>query len=381
LLFFQIGFLLAASNASAQTMAYRRTNLASDVNAPGFANFTDLDLRNPWGIAFLPGEPFFIANTNNGRVTVHEATGPTARPVAFTIPNPAGDGPDAPAGIVADPNSFFGGSDLIQPFILVTEDGDIFSWGVDANGDFFQEATLVVDHSQSGAVYTGLAILTPDCCARFLAVANFHSGLVETYSTHFAPLGSFLDPGLPAGYAPYGMQVIGNQLFIASAVQDAAKHDPVFGAGNGIVSVLDLEGRFVRRFATSGALNAPWGMTQASANFGPFSNDILIGNVGDGTINAFDSVTGNFVGQIKDGDGNVVVNSGLHALTFRSDGFGDPNTLYSTAGINVKHNSSRRNSAQLRRPQQQRRASRLCSTLRSHPPGDSRIPSHSPARS
>jgi hypothetical protein len=193
---------------------------------------------------------------------------------------------------------------------------------------------LVVDHSQSGAVYTGLAILTPDCCGPFLAVANFHSGLVETYSSKFALQGTFNDPSLPAGYAPYGMQVIGNQLFVTFALQDAAKHDPVVGAGNGIVSVFDFDGHFVRRFATAGPLNAPWGITQASANFGPFSNDILIGNAGDGTINAFDLATGNFAGQIKDGDGNVVVNAGLHALAFRSDRFADPDTLFFSAGIN-----------------------------------------------
>jgi Bacterial Ig-like domain (group 3) len=121
---------------------------------------------------------------------------------------------------------------------------------------------------------------------------------------------------------------------VTYALQDAAKHDPVFEAGNGIVNVFDLEGNFVRRFATGGHLDAPWGVTQASANFGPFSNDILIGNVGDGTINAFDLTTGTFAGEIKDGDGNAIVNSGLHGLTFRSDGFGDSNTLYFTAGIN-----------------------------------------------
>ena len=115
--------------------------------------------------------------------------------------------------------------------------------------------------------------------------------------------------------------------------QDAAKHDPVVGAGNGIVSIFDMDGNFVRRFATGGALNAPWGITQASANFGPFSNDILIGNVGDGTINAFDPTSGNFVGKLLDGDGNAIVEVGLHALAFRADGFGDPNTLYFTSQL------------------------------------------------
>ncbi len=336
-LFLLAGFLLAAASAAAQNIAYRQTNLSSDL--PGFANHINLTLQNPRGIAFQPGLPFFIANANNGRVIAEDATGSSTAPGAFAVPNPAGNGPGAPTGIVADPSSFFG-SRAGHPFtianITATEDGGIYFWGVDANGDIPQQATLVVDHSQLGAVYTGVAILKPDCCAPFLAVANFHSGLIEPYTQLFDPLappGSFTDPSLPPGYSPFGMQVIGNQVFVTYAVQDATQHNPVVGAGNGIVSVFDLEGNFVRRFATSGTLNAPWGITQASANFGPFSNDILIGNVGDGVINAFDPVTGNFAGQIKDGDGNLIVNAGLHALTFRSDGFGDPDTLYFTAGV------------------------------------------------
>jgi uncharacterized protein (TIGR03118 family) len=330
--FFLVGLMFAANSATAQTIAYRQTNLASNVS--GFANQTNQLLRNPWGISLLLGQSFSIANTNNGRLTTHDATGSSTGPAAIIVPSPASTGPGAPTGIVADSNSFFGGGNLVQPLITATEDGGIYIWGVDQNGNFLEHATLVVDHSQAGAVYTGVAILTPNCCVPFLAVANFHSGRVETYSTQFAPLGSFLDPSLPAGYAPFGMQVVGNQLFITSALQDAAKHDPVFGAGNGIVSVFNLEGHFLRQFATAGPLNAPWGITQASANFGPFSNDILIGDLGDGTINAFDPSTGDFVGKIKDGHDNLIVNAGLHALAFRSNGFGGPDTLYFTAGIN-----------------------------------------------
>src|SRR6266705_2637766 len=230
-------FLSAAIGASAQTVAYRQTNLASDVITPGFANQVNMSLRNSWGIAFLPGAPFFIANPNNGRVTVHDATGSSVLPASFVVPSPVA-GQDSPIGIVADPNSFFGGGNLVQPFIMATQEGDIYFGGRDGNGNFLQEATLALDHQLSGAVYTGVAILTPSCCAPFLAVANFHSGLIETYTTHFdllAPAGSFTDPNLPAGYAPFGMQVVGNQLFVTYAVQDAAKQHPIFGAGNGIV--------------------------------------------------------------------------------------------------------------------------------------------------
>jgi len=328
------GLLLATSGANAQSVAYRQTNLASDVSVPGLTNHTDAALQNSWGIAFVPGDSFFITDANNGRVIVRNATGSATQPSGFNVSAPANSDHGTPTGIVADSNSLFGGGDFVKPFITVTQDGAIFIWGADTNGDIPVTATLAVDNSQTGAVYTGVAILTPDCCAPLLAVANFHSGKVEVYNTNFSPLGSFLDPSSPAGYAPYGMQVIANQLYVTSALQDGNKHDPVFGAGNGIVSVFDMEGHFLRRFATAGPLNAPWGITQASANFGPFSNNILIGNVADGSINAFDLATGNFVGQVKDGDDNLIVNSGLHGLTFRPDGFGDPNTLFFAAGIN-----------------------------------------------
>src|SRR5258708_33411221 len=336
--FFLTGFLLAAASTSAQSIAYRQTNLASDV--PGLADHTDPFLLNPWGIAVAPGQSFFVANANQGHVFSLDATGSRNAQPGFSVPNPDGTGPATPTGIIADPNSSFRDRNTVPPFLIsviaATADGGIYFWAVNADGTFLPQANLVVDHSHSGAVYTGLAILTPDCCAPFLAAANFHSGFVESFTTNFsalAPLGSFTDPGLPAGYAPYGMQLIGRQVFITYSLQDAAKQNPVFGAGNGIVSVFDLTANFARRFHTGGALNAPWDIAQAGASFGPFSNDILISNVGDGIINAFDPVTGNFAGQIKDGDGNVLVIAALHGLSFRSDGLGEPNALYFTAGI------------------------------------------------
>jgi uncharacterized protein (TIGR03118 family) len=330
--FFLFGFLLAAANATAQTIGYRQTHLAS--NLPNVANNVTPGLINPWGIAFLSGQPFFIADNQAGRVTSHDANGLGVAPGAFIVPNAAGTGFDTPTGIVADQNSFFGGPSLVKPFILVTEEGTIFTWGPDAQGNLLPEATLVRNDSSRGAVYKGVAILNSSLTAPVLAVTDFHGGFIETFLPGFAPValpGSFTDPNLPAGFAPFGIQVIGQQVFVTYALQDAAKHDPIVGAGNGIVSIFDMDGNFVRRFATAGALDAPWGITQASANFGPFSNDILIGNVGDGNINAYDLATGNFVGKLKDGDGHALVEIGLHALAFRSDGFGGPDTLYFTS--------------------------------------------------
>jgi uncharacterized protein (TIGR03118 family) len=330
--FFLFGFLPVAGSASAQTIGYRQTNLTS--NIPGKANNITLSLVNPWGIAFLSGQPFFIADNKAGRVTSHDASGANVAPGSFIIPNMAGTGFDNPTGIVADQNSSFGGPSLIKPFILVTEQGSIFTWGPNAQGDLPQQATLV--RRRVSGVFKGVAILDSLLTQPVLAVTDFHEGFIDTFLPGFSQValpGSFTDPTLPAGYAPFGIQVIGRQVFVTYALQDAAKHDPVVGKGNGIVSIFDMDGNFVRRFATGGALNAPWGITQASANFGPFSNDILIGNVGDGIINAFDPATGNFVGELIDGDGNGIAEVGLHALAFRADRFGDPNTLYFTSEL------------------------------------------------
>ncbi len=329
---FQFGFLFVVANTAAQSIAYRQTNLAS--NLPAAANNIAPSLVDPWGIAFLSGQPFFIADNNVGRITTHDGSGIGVRPGSFIVPNAAGTGFDRPNGIVADPNSSFGSRSLIAPFILVTGEGTVFIWGPNAQGDLPQFATQVIDRSARGAVYKSVAILNSPLSQPALAVADFHGGFIDTFLPGFLPValaGSFTDPDLPAGYAPFGIQVIGSQVFVTYAVQDAAKHDPVAGAGNGIVNIFDQDGNFIRRFATGGALNAPWGVAKASANFGPLSNDILIGSVGDGTISAFDQASGQFVGQLLNGDGNPFTEVGLHALAFRADGFGDANSLYFTS--------------------------------------------------
>jgi uncharacterized protein (TIGR03118 family) len=329
------GPIVLTGNAEAQVKAFRQTNLASDV--PGTANNISPRLQNSWGLAFSAGQPFFVANPISGAVTVLDAAGLSPRPGSFNVPTADATGADTPTGIVADQNSLFGGRTFVQPFVIATDSGRLFLWGPDAQGNIPAAASLVKNNSRDGSTYKGIAIVTPPGANAAVAVTNFHSGFVEAFLPSFdrvALAGSFTDPNLPGGFAPFGIQVIGNQVFVTYALQDAAKHDPVFGAGNGIVSIFDMDGNFVRRFATGGMLNAPWGIAQASANFGPFGNDILIGNAGDGVINAFDPATGNFVGPVDDGDGNLIVNRGLHALAFRSDGFGDANTLYFSAGIN-----------------------------------------------
>ena len=337
--FLLIGFLLAVASASAQTIGYRQTNLASTL--PNVANNVAPTLVNPWGMSFLNGQPFFIADNGAGKVTALDATGLGVRPGSFTIPNAAGTGFDSPTGIVADQNSSFGSPSLINPFVIVTEQGTIFTWGPDAQGNLPQQATLVRNNTATGSVYKGVAILNSTLTAPALAVTDFRGASIQTFLHGFIPValpGSFTDPNLPAGYAPFGIQVIGSQVFVTYALQDAAKQDPVFGPGNGIVNIFDMDGNFVKRFATGGALNAPWGITHASASFGPFSNDLLIGNVGDGTISAFDPASGQSVGTLLDGNGTAITAVGLNGLAFRADAFGDPNTLYFTSQVNSAQN-------------------------------------------
>jgi len=322
------------------TSGFQQTNLVSD--AAGTANRFDPELVRPRGIAVMPGQPFWIADNNSGTTKVFGPDGAPASPLGIVIPIPAGkNAPSAPVGVIANPvaaDFHIAGNN--SQFLFATEDGTISGWSLDSRGDIPTDATLAIDSSARGAVYTGLAIVAPQCCREFLAVANFHSGRVEPYTVDFAPLatpGSFTDPNLPAGYAPFGIQLIGNQVFVTYALQDGAAPEPASGVGNGLVDIFDLEGTFVRRFVSNGVLNAPWGVAKASASFGLFSNAILIGNFGDGTINAFDPATGNSLGQLKDGTGKVITNPGLWALAFRNDGVGDPNTLYFTAGPNKQN--------------------------------------------
>ncbi len=313
---------LTATLSQAQQSGYSQTNLVADT--AGLANHTDSQLSNPWGIALFPGQPFWIANNNGGTSTLYDASGNKNSlvvqiPTASTSPCSVG----CPTGIVASSSGAdFGGAQ----FIFDTEDGILASWSQGLT------ATKVVDNSASGAVYKGLALLT-NGAGNFLLAANFRSGKVDVFDRAFnaATLpGSFADPSLPAGYAPHGIHIINNQVYVAYALQDGPKHDPTLGAGNGVVDIFDNNGNFVRRFATGGALNAPWGVALSTANFGQFSNAILVGNFGDGTINAYDS-GGNSLGQLTDTAGNAITNPGLWELLFGLSS-GDADTLYLTAG-------------------------------------------------
>jgi uncharacterized protein (TIGR03118 family) len=326
LLFALLMTLALPAGLWAQQAGYSQTNLVS--NTAGVANTTDTQLLNPWGISILPGQDFWIANNNSGISTLYDAQGNKDAALVVTIPgaahNPNGNcSPGCPTGNVSNGNgSSFGGGQ----FIFDTEDGIVASWTGASN-----TATVAFDNSASGAVYKGLALLN----GTFLLAANFNSGKVDVLDRNFNPTalsGSFTDPNLPAGFAPHGIRVIGNQVYVAYAMQDGAKHDARPGVGLGQVDIFDMNGNFVKTFAAGGMLNAPWGVVATPATFGTFPNAILVGNFGDGTINAYDT-TGKFLGQLTDSSNKILVNPGLWDMVFGGGGpSGDPNTLYLTAG-------------------------------------------------
>ena len=312
-----------ASSVLAQQTGYSQTNLVA--NQAGVANHTDPLLSNPWGISFIPGQPFWIANNNGGTSTIYDAQGNTAQ-AAVTIPvaahNPCPQG--CPTGTVANTQTGIFGNGA---FLFDTEDGIIANWTGQGN------AVTVVDNSANGAVYKGLALVT-NSEGTFLLAANFNSGKIDVFDRNFNAthlVGNLTDPSLPAGYAPHGIRVLGNLIMVAYAQQDTAKHDPVTGASLGVVDGFDLEGNFHGTFVSGGNLNAPWGIASAPATFGDLANDILIGNFGDGTINAYDT-QGHLVGQVKNSAGQLIAIPGLWDLVFGQGGTGDPNTLYFTAG-------------------------------------------------
>ena len=326
LLFGLLMTLAVPSGLLAQQAGYSQTNLVS--NIAGVATTTDPQLLNPWGISGFPGQDFWIADNNSGVSTLYDQKGNKDAGLVVTIPgatsNPNGNcSPGCPTGTVASANgSYFSGGS----FIFDTEDGLVVYWNGASN-----TAIVGKDNSASGAVYKGLALLGTN-----LLAANFNSGKVDVLDRNFnltSLSGSFTDPKLPAGFAPHGIHVIGNQIYIAYAMRDAAKHDAQPGAGLGQVDIFDANGNFVSTFAAAGGqLNAPWGVVETPATFGAFPNAILVGNFGDGTISAFDT-TGKFLGQLTDSANHVLVNPGLWDMVFGGAGAsGDAGTLYLTAG-------------------------------------------------
>ena len=323
----------ATAVRAADGLDYVQTNLVS--NGTISAKTTDPDLLNAWGLGFFPGAPFWVADNGAGVATLYDGAGDKLS-LVVEIPLPHGSpkgSVSAPTGLIANSTTQFSvhGSNQPARFIFDTEDGTIAAW----NGEPPKRAIIVVDNSGSGAIYKGLALGT-NAKGNFLFATNFHAGTIDVFDSSFEPAtldGSFEDPDLPAGYAPFGIRNVEGDLFVTFAQQDADKEDDVAGPGHGFVDIFDTDGHLIRRFATQGALNSPWGITRASFDFGQFSGDILIGDFGDGRINAFDTA-GNFLGQLDDPTGQPIEIEGLWSLTFGGALKSDPDALYFTAGPN-----------------------------------------------
>jgi uncharacterized protein (TIGR03118 family) len=323
---------------------YLQTNLISDL--PGMAHTTDPNLINPWGVTFLGNGPFWVADNNSGLATVYDGNGnpfPAGSPIVVTIPPPTATPTTtaAPTGIVANSTSDFvvksGGNSGPATFIFATEDGTISAWNQTVNPT---AAILEVDNpnTTTGSVYKGLA-MGSNSSGNFLFATNFRLGTIDVFDKTFTKTtlsGHFIDPSLPAGFAPFGIQNIGGQLFVSYAKQDPAKqnHDDLGGPGNGFIDIFDTNGNLVKRLVSQGTLNSPWGMVIAPSGFGELSNDLLVGNFKGGQIDAYNPTTGTFLGQLKDSAGNTVVIPGLWSLVFGNGGTaGDPHTLFFSAGI------------------------------------------------
>jgi uncharacterized protein (TIGR03118 family) len=329
-----------------QQNAYVVTPLVSDLAG---ANVLDPKLKNAWGVAFTPSaSPFWIADNATGLATLYDGDG-TIVPLVVTIPCPphAGQGSScpqtaAPTGIVWNPTTAFlvPGTTSASHFIFDTEDGTISAW---ASGP---AATIAVDNSilpkpANGAVYKGLAFGV-NVHGAFLYATNFRAGTIDVFDSSFHAVipgtpgkidGSFTDPHIQPGFAPFGIHNINGDLFVTYAKQNAQGHDDVAGPGNGFVDVFDTDGHLLRHFASRGPLNSPWGVAQASFAFGRFSGDILVGNFGNGRVNVFDS-RGRFIDELDDSDGKTLVIDGLWTLTLGGGAKSSPDTLYFTAGPN-----------------------------------------------
>jgi uncharacterized protein (TIGR03118 family) len=315
--------------------------LVSD-QADAGAVHVDPNVVNAWGLAFGPTGLAWISDNGTGLASVYAVDG-TMQPLVVTIPTLGdGGGTSAPTGMLFNPSTDFMG----DKFIMVTEDGTVAGW---QSGTV---AVIRVDASASEAIYKGVALVSA-ANGNTLAVANFHKGTVDVYDKLYQPVAAssaFTDTTIPAGFAPFNVASIGNNVYVTYAKQDDEKEDDVSGVGNGYVNLFDVTGKLVRRLVSTGTLNSPWGVALAPVSFGALANTLLIGNFGDGKVYAYDPTTGAARGQLVDAANAQLKVDGLWALVFSTasvaDGgatgtgsdAGTATRLFFTAGPNKEEN-------------------------------------------
>jgi len=317
-----------AANAQAPNV-YRVVNLVSNVS--GAAAITDPNLVDAWGIA-NPATSFWVSDHGNGLTTVYSGAGVVSSTVV-TIPSATSGTVGKPTGQVQNNQAaaFTLANAGNASFIFCTEDGLITGW----NSGSAKLAEIKVNNSAKNAVYKGLAI-GASAAGGTLYAANFRSGKIDVFGPGFAPLtlaGSFSDPSVPTGFAPFNIWNVNNTLYVEYAKQDANQFLDVGGPGNGYVAAFDQNGNLLQHLVSNGPLNSPWGVAIAPAGWGAFGGALLVGNFGDGRINAFNATTGAFLGTLQDANGNPLVVSGLWGLLFGVGTKADVNTLFFVAGM------------------------------------------------
>jgi len=309
---------------------YVQQNLVSDV--PGMAVTTDPNLVNPWGISQTASSPFWVSNHDKGNTTVYNGAGAITN-LVVAIPSAKGTGTGVPTGQITGNGANFplpAPNGKAASFMFATEDGTIAAW----NSGAASTAVTVVNNSASGAVYKGIA--SNPTGTPMIYAANFSSGNIDVFDENFNPTtvsGGFKDPNLPSGFGPFNIWNLGGKLYVAYAKVGSDKIHDVAGAGNGFVDVFDTNGNLLQRVVSNGPLNSPWGVAIAPANWGAFGGALLVGNFGDGTINAFNLSTGATLGALQDSTGKAIVNTGLWGIIFGNGKTADTNTLYITANI------------------------------------------------
>jgi uncharacterized protein (TIGR03118 family) len=341
-----LGALQLASAPAAQAAGgddgFTQTNLVSNIT--GKAALTDPNLQNPWGLVHSPNSPWWVSD-NNGHVSTLYSGAGAAIPLVVNIPAPGATTGGAPTGVVfngvsADFKVTEGTKTPASSlFIFATEDGTIAGWNPAID---LTHAVIAVDKSQipdatNGAVYKGLAIAKTDEGQRLYAT-NFRAGTVDVFDRTFTPVhvkNAFTDSQIPTGYAPFGIQSIGTRIYVTYALQNDVKHDDLHAPHRGFVDVYTDEGRLVKRLVKRGALNSPWGLALAPKGFGEFGGDLLVGNFGDGVINAYETHSGKFVGTLRDTSGKPISIDGLWGISFGNGASAGPTgTLFFAAGIN-----------------------------------------------
>jgi uncharacterized protein (TIGR03118 family) len=337
-----------AQGAASHVDGYEQHNLVSDL--ADRADRVDPNLVNPWGLTSSPTGPWWVANNGTGTATLYRGDGaPVPNPTSpFVVKIPSANGTDngVPTGIVFNTSGGFAVSEDEKAgrsvFIFASEDGVISGWSPHVN-----PTAAIVGIKAPDAVYKGLAI-GQTRFGTFIYATNFLNGTIDVFDAEFhqahlhnirfphsfAPE-AFIDRQIPPGFAPFGIQNIGGLLFVTYAKQEPPDNtDDEPGPGNGFVNIFTTRGQLISRFAARGALNSPWGLALAPHNFGQFSNHLLVGNFGDGHINAFNLRTGELDGQLSDPQGQPITIDGLWSLKF-GNGFdsGPTNLLFFTAGI------------------------------------------------